>query len=97
MPFQDKTLTCQDCGVTFAFSAQEQEMFANRGYQNDPKRCPDCRKARKGRTGEATGEGRQFFTAVCASCGGEARVPFQPRNNRPVYCSACFSKTRTGV
>ena len=31
---------------------------------------------------------------ICASCGKEARVPFQPREDRPVYCSECFAKMR---
>jgi CxxC-x17-CxxC domain-containing protein len=31
---------------------------------------------------------------VCAQCGQPAQVPFQPRGDRPVYCSSCFSKTR---
>jgi len=39
---------------------------------------------------------RQFFTAPCSSCGNEARVPFQPRGDKPVYCSDCFSKMRGG-
>src|SRR5207248_7766523 len=39
---------------------------------------------------------REMFTAVCSSCGGEARVPFQPRGDKPVYCSDCFSKQRGG-
>ena len=35
---------------------------------------------------------RQYFTAVCAACGGEAKVPFEPKSDRPVYCSECFAK-----
>ena len=27
---------------------------------------------------------------TCAGCGGIARVPFQPRGDKPVYCSDCF-------
>ena len=37
---------------------------------------------------------RQMFTATCSSCGKEARVPFQPRPERPVYCSDCFTTQR---
>ncbi|MBQ1771968.1 MAG: zinc-binding protein, partial [Clostridia bacterium] len=29
---------------------------------------------------------------VCAECGKPTKVPFQPRNDRPVYCSECFQK-----
>jgi CxxC-x17-CxxC domain-containing protein len=37
---------------------------------------------------------RQMFTVTCSSCGGDARVPFQPRGDKPVYCSDCFSKQK---
>jgi CxxC-x17-CxxC domain-containing protein len=37
---------------------------------------------------------RQLYSATCSGCGNEARVPFQPRGDKPVYCSDCFSKTR---
>ena len=30
-------------------------------------------------------------TIVCAQCGKEAKVPFQPSNDRPVYCSECYA------
>ena len=39
---------------------------------------------------------RTMYTAVCSECGQEARVPFQPRGDRPVYCSDCFSRQRGG-
>ena len=32
--------------------------------------------------------------ATCARCGGEAKVPFQPKSARPVYCSECFAQMR---
>lgn len=38
---------------------------------------------------------REMFTATCSSCGREARVPFQPRGDKPVYCSDCFEKQRS--
>ena len=44
MSFQDKTLTCFDCEKSFTFSAEEQEQFQSRGYMNEPKRCPECRR-----------------------------------------------------
>jgi CxxC-x17-CxxC domain-containing protein len=47
-----------------------------------------------GRSGAGAGggyrESRPMFTAICASCGNEAQIPFQPRDDRPVYCSDCF-------
>ena len=37
---------------------------------------------------------REFHAAICGACGGQAVVPFAPRNDRPIYCSACFDKVR---
>lgn len=99
MSFQDKTLTCHDCGNEFTFSAEEQEQFQARGYTNEPKRCLDCRQARKARQGNSgggynSGYQRQMYPAVCAECGQSTEVPFEPRQDRPVYCSDCYRKVR---
>lgn len=95
MPYTDKKLKCQDCGVEFDFTAQQQERFAQLGFTNEPKRCLSCRAKRKrqkeGNPAGPKNGSREFFTAKCAECGGEARVPFKPRGDRPVYCSKCFS------
>ncbi|MFI3251473.1 MAG: CxxC-x17-CxxC domain-containing protein, partial [Eubacteriales bacterium] len=32
--------------------------------------------------------------ATCAACGSEAKVPFEPKSDRPVYCSDCFARMR---
>ena len=98
MSFEDKSIQCSDCGTTFTFSADEQELFASRGYTNDPKRCPSCRQARKADRPANDGYGyrpqRQLFPAVCAQCGKDTQVPFEPREGRPVYCSDCYNKVR---
>lgn len=43
----DKTLQCKDCGNEFVFTAGEQEFYQQKGFTNEPTRCPSCRKARK--------------------------------------------------
>lgn len=43
----DKNLTCKDCGKEFVFTDGEQEFYREKGLQNEPQRCPDCRKAKK--------------------------------------------------
>ena len=43
----DKTLVCKDCGADFVFTEGEQQFYAEKGFDNEPHRCPDCRKARK--------------------------------------------------
>ena len=44
---KDETLVCKDCGKEFVFTVGEQEFYAEKGFQNKPQRCPECRKARK--------------------------------------------------
>lgn len=43
----DKNITCKDCGNTFVFTEGEQEFYKEKGFENEPVRCPDCRRARK--------------------------------------------------
>ena len=86
--FVDETIVCKDCGREFVFSASEQEFYAEKGFTNEPQRCRDCRNARKAQRGQAPT--RQMFDATCANCGKECKVPFEPHNDRPVYCSDCF-------
>ena len=91
--YEDKTLVCKECGKEFVFTAGEQEFYAERGFQNEPQRCKSCRDARK----NAARGPREYFTATCAACGNEARVPFEPKSDRPVYCSDCFAKIKANA
>jgi CxxC-x17-CxxC domain-containing protein len=101
----DTTLTCRDCGQAFTFTSGEQDFYASRGF-SEPSRCPTCRAQRKAdRDGGSSyggyssgGRGpRELFSATCSGCGQEAQVPFQPRGDKPVYCSACFDKRGGGA
>ncbi|HEV8637231.1 MAG TPA: zinc-ribbon domain containing protein [Chloroflexota bacterium] len=120
MSFQDRTLSCRDCGQQFVFTSGEQEFYQSRGLTNDPGRCPECRRARKPSSGNSGGgyayssssdgftggDGgprgyggydrprREMFPATCSQCGKETKVPFQPRGDKPVYCSECFETVR---
>ena len=103
MAFSDITITCKDCGQPFVFTSSEQEFYQQRGLQNQPGRCQSCRQARKAGGGGSSYGGssyggssgpREMFTATCSQCGQEARVPFQPRGDKPVYCSSCFETKR---
>jgi CxxC-x17-CxxC domain-containing protein len=98
MGYQDKSLHCADCGAEFTFTAKEQEFYASKGFVNEPKRCMTCRQSRKTerRGGSSAGGSRtrQMFPAVCAQCGKETQVPFEPKQDKPVYCSDCYSKVR---
>lgn len=91
--YQDKVLICQDCGREFIWTAGEQEFYAEKGFANEPKRCRECREARKG-DGSLRRPPREMYDAVCAACGRACQVPFQPTGDRPVYCRECFAKLR---
>jgi CxxC-x17-CxxC domain-containing protein len=107
MSLSDQTLYCRDCNAEFTFTIGEQEFYASRGLTNSPSRCPDCRAARKqsgggynnssrGRSGGyGEREPRQMYTVTCSSCGNEAQVPFEPRGDKPVYCSDCYQAQRS--
>jgi CxxC-x17-CxxC domain-containing protein len=93
--FVDRQLVCRECGKGFVFSAGEQQFFHAKGLQHEPGRCPECRAAQKARLSPLPERpAREYFTAVCAACGGPALLPFQPRNDRPVYCSSCYDRVR---
>ena len=83
-------MKCVDCGCDFTFTAGEQEFYQEKGFQNEPTRCKECRIARK----NSLKQNREMFETTCAACGGEAKVPFEPREDRPVYCSECFAKQK---
>jgi len=93
--YADKTLTCQDCGTQFVFTERDQAFFAERGF-SEPKRCRTCAKTRR----QAL---RQDYETVCAACGAQTKVPFQPKLDpvtgqpvKPVYCRACFDARNAG-
>ncbi|CVK18891.1 MULTISPECIES: zinc-ribbon domain containing protein [Sporomusa] len=94
--FSDKTLTCRECGAEFVFTASEQEFFAEKGFTNDPGRCPACRAARKRQSGSGSAgrPQREMYDAICAECGAKTQVPFRPSGDRPVYCRDCFYKRK---
>jgi CxxC-x17-CxxC domain-containing protein len=98
MAYEDRKMTCADCGAEFTFTAGEQQFYAERGYTNPPKRCPKCRQERRRDKpeGQAGGgaRGGEGTIAVCADCGKETKLPFKPTGTRPVYCSDCFRKRR---
>ncbi len=54
--YNDKTLTCADCGQQFVFTASEQDFYAQRGF-SEPRRCASCRASRKASRGNGGGNG----------------------------------------
>ncbi len=47
MEFQDKVIICAGCGKEFTHTVEEQKRHAEKGFSQTPKRCPECRQARK--------------------------------------------------
>ena len=108
--YVDRTLNCVDCGVEFTHSAADQEYYAQKGFASDPKRCASCRAYRRatkdggyepravgGPRGYERGDerlSREYFAAICTSCGNQAQVPFKPRMDKPVYCSDCYRQIK---
>jgi len=109
LAYTDKTISCRDCRNDFTFTVGEQEFYAEKGFTNEPTRCPDCRRAAKaardggssyrssggggGGYGSDRGE-RTMHAAICDACGKETQVPFVPTSGKPVYCSDCFRNQR---
>lgn len=94
--FEDKTIQCIDCGKGFVWSAGEQAFFRDKGLQNPPKRCKDCKHAKNERlaaiaNAQASGVKQRIeVTVACARCGEVTTVPFYPSQGRPVFCRSCF-------
>ncbi|ACL76987.1 zinc-ribbon domain-containing protein [Ruminiclostridium cellulolyticum] len=56
----DKIITCKDCNSQFTFTENEQAFYKEKGFDNEPQRCPDCRRARKQQGNNNRGNGRSF-------------------------------------
>ena len=81
MSYENKQITCADCGAEFTFSADDQEYYA----------------AKKAQRGGGHGHGsrggygsRPQYSVTCSACGAQTTVPFEPKGDRPVYCSDCY-------
>lgn len=88
--FADQTLVCRDCGKQFVWTAGEQEFYKQKGFDNPPSRCPDCRTKKKSER-MAT---RSMTKITCSNCGKEDEVPFVPRKGTGVLCRECFGNKR---
>ena len=98
--FQDRSITCVDCGEAFIWTAGEQVFFHDKGLKNEPKRCKPCKQAKNDRlaaisAAQVSGIKQRIEVAVhCAQCGEQTTVPFYPSQGRLVYCRSCFLASR---
>ena len=88
---QDITLTCKDCGKPFVWTVGEQQFYKDKGFDNQPSRCPDDRAKNKANKSAMRGQG---FPITCSNCGKQDTVPFEPRGDKPVLCRDCFRNSR---
>jgi CxxC-x17-CxxC domain-containing protein len=84
----DKALRCVACGADFVFTAREQAFHASKGFTNEPRRCQNCRQARR-----ASGS-RPNGADAAAPANGDATPATSTSSNadRPRFttvCSAC--------
>lgn len=101
---EDREIQCADCQTPFVFSAQEQEFYAERGFQ-EPKRCKTCRESRKargpgggsgGHRGGGGGGGGGGRPGSGGFRGGGDRGSRPPRGDRqlfPATCAECGQQT----
>jgi CxxC-x17-CxxC domain-containing protein len=101
--YADKTLTCRDCGTAFTFTAGEQEFYDQKGFTNQPTRCPDCRAARKASGGgrssgggygsrESSGGGGGYSSRDSYGGGGGGGSSYgggSSRGQREMYTTTC--------
>jgi CxxC-x17-CxxC domain-containing protein len=81
----DKTLTCVDCRQEFAFTASEQQFYADRQF-SEPRRCPSCRAIRKASRGDS---GPRSYVSDGGSSGYTGGYERGPREMFSATCSNC--------
>ncbi len=100
----DKTLTCSDCSMEFAFTEREQAFYAEKGF-TEPRRCPSCRASRKAaRNAEGGGYGGGSYAGSYESdsgyggggysSGGYGSRSSAPREMFTATCSSCGREAR---
>lgn len=94
--FVETHILCIDCGGEFIWTIGEQVFYRDKGLQNPPKRCRECKQAKNERissiaAAQAAGVKQKIEVAVyCARCDGYTTVPFYPSQGRPVFCRSCY-------
>ncbi len=97
--YNDKNLTCSDCGQEFVFTASEQDFYAQRGF-TEPRRCASCRASRKAARNSDGGGGYSSggyssggYSSGAGSYGGGGGSSYggerAPREMFAATCSSC--------
>jgi CxxC-x17-CxxC domain-containing protein len=97
--YNDKNLTCADCGQEFVFTASEQDFYSQRGF-TEPRRCPSCRASRKaarnsegGGSSYSSGGGYSSggYSSGAGSYGGGGGGGGYDRGPREMFTATCSS------
>ena len=91
MRFMDKSLRCINCGNTFTFTIEKQFSLWSKGDVHEPKHCPSCGQGQMSLSTIGYRGRHKMYSAICARCGKDAKVPFKTSNDMHVYCSDCYS------
>ena len=85
----DKVLTCADCGMEFAFTASEQQFYADHDF-SEPRRCSSCRAARKAQRGDSGNQGQSSgdYSSGGQSSGGYSSGGYD-RGSREMFSATC--------
>jgi CxxC-x17-CxxC domain-containing protein len=106
----DKTLTCSDCGMEFAFTEREQAFYAEKGF-SEPRRCASCRASRKAARSSSDGGyggssyasagydsgyggGGGYSAGGYSSGGGYGQRSSGPREMFAATCSSCGKEAK---
>ena len=91
---------CGDCGndcqVPFQ-PKQDRPVYCRECFQNhkpEPRNRDRFGGRQGGRFGRRDERPREMHDAKCGDCGNDCQVPFQPKEDRPVYCRECFQNHR---
>ena len=99
--YNDKNLTCADCGQEFVFTASEQDFYAQRGF-TEPRRCASCRASRKAARGDGGGGGGDssygsygagggYSAGGYGGGGGGGGGGYRDRGPREMFSATCSS------
>lgn len=91
MSYADKTITCRDCGMDFVFTSGEQEFYAQKGFTNEPTRCPSCRQQRKASGGSSRGGGYSSRDSYGSDSYGSRDSYSSSRGPREMHTTTCAS------
>lgn len=66
--------------------------YFNRGGGDSRSQFYSPREGFGSRGNDRGSDRKELFDAVCAKCGGVAKVPFKPNGRKDVFCSKCFGE-----